>query len=387
MTRFKITLLLFFYSIVPLISQVEQGTVPLGGVASLQLTAADPAYESFTSSISPFFGYYLNDDFGITGGFSWASQNLTIDNYPNANDVWERDLDGFNLFLAARHYFPFLDYRMFGQVDLINQNTEFGLTLIQNGESRSQSFTNNIFSMKGSLGTTSFLSENIAIEGILKYTLFKRQSIEDRPKVLKGPIEFIVDIRPYVNTGWSPGNTNHTEYIDAGSWNIGGTAGVSHSLLENRRIIDSLILDNQVLGVWLEPKFGYFFGGNFLVGLTGTINYADDNANNPVSFAAAPYIRYYIRATQGLQVVPNFSMVYNYVLSRQKILGEDSVSKTFIFSPGLGLHTFLTEGIGLFANGVMSFRQIPTASGTALNPSKFTSLQLQIGLEYYLSDF
>lgn len=387
MTRFKIVLLFCFYSIVPLISQVEQGTVPLGGVASLQLTTADPAYESFTSSMAPFFGYFFNDDFGVTAGFSWANQNLTIDNFPEVNDAWERDIGGFNIFLGARHYFPFLDYRMFGQVDVINQNTDFGLQIIRNGESQNSAFGNNIFSLKGSVGTTSFLSENIAIEGILKYTLFKRRSYEDRPKFLKGPIEFIVDIRPYINTGWSPGNANHTEFIDAKSWNIGGTAGVSHSLLENRRILDSLILDNQILGVWLEPKFGYFIADNFLVGLTGTVNYADDNANNPVSFAAAPYIRYYIRATQGLQVVPNFSMLYNYVLSRQKILGEDSVSETFIFSPGLGLHTFLSEGIGLFANGVMSFRRIPTASGTPLNPSKFTSLQLQIGLEYYLSDF
>lgn len=384
MTRFYFTLC-FTFSFFLLKAQIQQGTIPIGGSIEILKRNTKPDGEIFQTTVLPFLGYYFNDNFGIQGGFASGYKRWTIDNHLNTTGIYEGIFRTGSYFVAARHYFPFLDdYRLFGQVDLIYSNgSEDESFLTFTMDDRFSEFTSKI-----SVGANAWLSDNISIEGILKFGFLKNRSVEDRARVFKGPLEFIADIRPYVTDGFGGASRNAEEFLAAGSWNIGGELGMRHSLFDNQiRTSDSTILNNTSLELWLKPKAGYFITDNFLAGISADTRYVDDSGVNPVEIAIAPFFRYYIRVTDGLQLVPNFLALWSYSNYRRDLLNTGLKDRSYQFSPGLGFHVFLTEGIGLFANGVMDFQTKIDATEVRLDPKYINQLKLQIGLEYYISDF
>lgn len=376
MTRFRFFLILFLFISAVGKAQVEQGTFSLAGGLTTGQTNGISDYRSDRVGVFPGIGYFINDNFGITGGFSFARAKTTIKDSPFPGNIYNSTSRGLNLFVGARLYFPFLDYRAFGQVDVINQN--FGGEV--NG---TENTAVNVINSKIGFGANGWLSENISIEGIIKFNIFRKRSYEDRFRLGQGPIEILFDIKPYVNSGWTEAAGNADEFLATTSMNIGGTAGFRHSLKGNQFLFNGQRLDNPSLRIWLQPKYGHFIFDNGLVGLEAAASYEEDNVNSPISLALAPYFRYYIRVTDGLQVVPNLTYVFNDLTFRQKILGTTTKTQTYQIVPGLGLHTFLSDGIGLFGNGILSLRREPKTS----NPDfrKSTILQFELGLEYYLS--
>ncbi len=374
MTRFKLILFLF----IPFLgnAQVQQGTTSLAGGLVFSRTNSISNFRSEVTGVSPGVGYFLTDNFGLTGGFSFAKTKITEKLSDSAGDIRNTGLNGLNLFVGARLYFPFLDYRTFGQLDIINENLNAEL----NG---TELIDRNTFNSKISFGANGWLSDNISIEGIVKYNFLRKRSIEDRVHVGKGPLEIFFDIKPFVNTGWTEASGNAEEFLATASVNVGGTAGFSHSLKGNQTIINGQQSDNPTLKLWFQPKYGRFIFENALAGMEANISYEDNNLNSPISIAVAPYFRYYIRVSEGLQVVPNISYIYNDLTFRQKLLGTTTKTQTYQFVPGLGLHTFLSDGIGLFGNGILSLKREPKNA----NPDfrKSTILQFELGLEYYLS--
>lgn len=376
MARFKLILLLSFLFQLVVSAQIEQGSNAIAGGLVLSQTNGVENYRSDVLGVFPSYGHFFTDNFGLIGGMSYTNAKTAIKNFPSQGQIYNGTLNSVTLFLGGRYYFDFLDYRTFGQLDLINQNTGGEV----NGNENTQV---NITTSKISFGANGWLSENISFEGIAKYTYFKKRSYEDRSRLGQGPIEVLFDIKPYINSGWTEASGNAIEYLASNSMNVGGTAGFRHSLKGNQQLRGGIQVDNPTLNVWFQPKFGYFIFENALIGMEGGISYEDDNLNSPTSIAAAPYLRYYIRVGEGLQVVPNVSYIYNYLIFRQKLLGTTTKTTTFQFAPGIGLHTFLSDGIGLFGNGVLNLKRDPKSQ----NPDfvKSTILQFQLGLEYYLS--
>lgn len=365
-------------------AQISEGTIPIGGSIEILKRNNKPDGEIFQTSISPFVGYYSNNNFGIQGGFASGYRRWTIDNYLNTNGIYEGIFKTGSYFVAARHYFPFLDdYRLFGQLDVVysrGSEDESFLTLTMDDEF-------NEFTSKASVGANAWLSETISLEAILKFGFLKNRSVEDRARVFKGPLEFILDVRSYVTDGFGGAARNADEFLAARNWNIAGELGIRHSLYDNRiRISDSTFIDNTSLELWLRPKVGYFIADNFLAGISLDSRYVDDAGVNPVEIAVAPFFRYYIRVTDGLQLVPNFLAVWSYSNYRRDLLNSGLRDRSFQFSPGIGFHVFITEGIGLFANGVMDFQTKIDATEVQLDPKHINQLKFQLGFQYYINN-
>ena len=376
MTRFAILLFLLFTLLSEIKSQIQEGTIPIAGGLGFSRTEGITDFRSESTSVFPGFGYFFNDNFGLIGGFSYSNLNLTLKNSPRPDEIYNENRGAFLFFAGARQYFPFLDFRAFGQIDIINQNSsrkinDIDLTPV------------NILTSKLSFGANAWLSENISLEGIVKYTYFKKRDYEDRFRFFQGPIEVLFDIKPYVNTGWTESGFASDVYLNLFAQNVGGTASFRHSLKGNQRVVQGQQFDNPTLTVELRPKFGVFLFKGGLLGTQLGISLTENNLDNPISFAVNPYFRYYINVTEGWQLVPNVQYVYNYVTFRGDLLGSDSNTQTFQIIPGLGLHTFLTDGIGIFGNGILSFKQEPDPSIPDLERS--TILRFELGLEYYLS--
>ena len=376
MTRFTILILFSLIFQLEMTGQVQSGTIPIAGGLAFSRTEGITDFRSESTGIFPSFGYFFNDNFGLIGGFSYSNLNLTLKNSPRENEIYNENRGGFLFFAGARQYFPFLSYRAFGQIDLINQNStrkinDLDLTPV------------NIFTSKLSFGANAWLSENISLEGIVKYTFIKKRDYEDRFRFLQGPIEVLFDIKPYVNTGWTESSFASDVYLNLFAKNVGGTASFRHSLKGNERIVQGQQFDSPSLTFELRPKFGVFLFKGGLFGAQLGISLTENNLDNPISFAVNPYFRYYINVTDGWQIVPNIQYVYNYVEFRGDLVGNGSNTQTFQIIPGLGLHTFLTDGIGIFGNGTLGFKQEPNPSIPDLERS--TLLRFELGLEYYLS--
>lgn len=374
--------LLLPFFLVPLFiyGQVEEGTIPISGGLAVQKTFSGDNYESNFWGIAPSTGYFFNDYLGIIGGFSYSNSSLKLQNYPTEGEKIEQQSGRFNVFLGLRTYFPVTKNRVFAQLDLINSTNiqpDFPDPLDRYST----------FSSKIGIGANAWFNDNIALEANLKFTFFKNNTLENLSSFAKGPLEFIVDIRPYLVERGDPPSNLADEFLDAGSFQIGGSAGFRHSLNDNDREVNGVEVENDQVSIFASPVLGYFPVENWLTGLAGTISYADDAANSPIVYALSPYTRYYIRVSDGLQLVPNFSFVYFYQLSRQKALSQSNISRRVEFIPGLGFNIFVAEGLGLFANGSMSFVNRLDSDPASFIGSTSTVLQFRLGLEYYISAY
>ncbi|MEZ4950125.1 MAG: hypothetical protein R2784_12160 [Saprospiraceae bacterium] len=86
-------------------------------------------------------------------------------------------------------------------------------------------------------------------------------------------------------------------------------------------------------------------------------------------------------------MVPNFSMVYYYQLSRQKVLQQTNISRQVQFIPGIGLNVFIAEGLGLFANGTLNLTRRIDFDPESFIGDKSNTLGFRLGLEYYISSY
>jgi hypothetical protein len=363
-----------------LAGQVEAGTIPISGGLAVQKTYSGDNYESNFWGIAPSAGYFFNDYLGVIGGFSYSHTGLKLQNFPTVGEKIEQNTGRLNLFLGMRSYFPVLENLVFAQLDVSN-------SIINQPDLPSPFDQYSIFTSKIGIGANAWFNNNIALEANLKYTFFKNNTLEDLSSFGKGPLEFIVDIRPYLVERGDPPSNLADEFLEAGGFQIGGSAGFRHSLNDNDREINGVKVENDQVNIFASPVLGYFPFENWLTGLAGTFSYADDEANSPIVYALTPYTRYYIRVSDGLQLVPNFSFVYFYQLSRQKVLNQSNISRRVEFIPGLGFNIFIAEGLGLFANGSMSFVNRIDSDPESFVGNTSTVLQFRLGLEYYISAY
>ncbi|MCB0662116.1 MAG: outer membrane beta-barrel protein [Saprospiraceae bacterium] len=363
-----------------LLGQVESGTIPISGGIAVQKTYSGENYESNFWGIAPSAGYFFNDYIGLIGGFSYSHTALKLQNFPTEGEKIEQSTGRFAVFLGLRSYFPIRKNRMFAQLDV--SNTTISQPEFPDPLDRYSTFTSKI-----GVGANAWFNNNIALEANLKYTFFKSNTLEDQSYFGKGPIEFIVDIRPYLIERGDPPSNLADEFLDVGGFQVGGSAGFRHSLNDNDREINGVAVENDQVSIYASPVVGYFPAENWLTGLAGTLSYADDNANSPITYALSPYTRYYIRVADGLQLVPNFSFVYFYQLSRDKIRDQTNISRRVEFIPGIGLNIFIAEGLGLFANGSMSFVNRIDSDPASFVGNRSNVLQFRLGLEYYISAY
>ncbi|HMR43154.1 MAG TPA: hypothetical protein PKC40_04945 [Saprospiraceae bacterium] len=339
--------------------QIEQGTILLNGGLRVDKTRAGDNYEANSFGIFPQFGYFFTDDFGLGGFLSYARSDLKIQNFPFPGQTFSSEVRAFNFSTFARHYFNFLDYRVFGQLDLrYNSVNDFG-----------------VFSSKIGLGANGFLNSNISLEGNVKYQFFALDTETSRDEVARGPLEVLFEIKPYFVERGDPASSLADDFLAFGSHIVGGSAGVRNDF-------------RTLSEIWFSPTYGFFIAENFVFGGRLSVAYTDNRASNPVSFLISPFFRYYIRATDGLQVVPNFTFAYSQTKYRtDRLTSPANSEKNFQFIPGLGLHTFLAEGIGLFGNATLNLLRRPDTEVTSVDNSKQNILQFQLGLEYYLSGY
>lgn len=366
-----LAIILFFHFWGVLHAQVEQGTIPIGGgILATNTTAGD--YRSSFFNATPVAGYFFTDDLGLTVGVGGSSQRIKVSNFPVSGSSVENRQSQFTLFSTLRHFFYLGDLRLFGQLDanyrsIGNDNVSAPLDALQ------------YFRSKAGIGAQSFLGYNVALEGNLRYEYFSYASYSpgtggERSEFANGPLELVLDIRPYLlDRGGSPGYLAD-QYLDQGTFTLGGTTGFSNNFQDE-------------LSLWLAPRFGYFLFPNFLGALEGNISYTDDRNNNPVNWGGGSFLRYYGRVTDGLQVVPNIGFYYRETSFRQQLLNERSSANEFRIAPGLGLHIFIAEEIGLFANGTLAFVTRPKAGNTLVDPENLTTLAFQLSIEYYLSPY
>ncbi|MEZ4950126.1 MAG: hypothetical protein R2784_12165 [Saprospiraceae bacterium] len=79
-------------------------------------------------------------------------------------------------------------------------------------------------------GANAWMNNNIALEANLKYTIFKNNTLEDLNSFGKGPIEFVVDFRPYlIERGDFTPAAWQMSFLEAGSFQVGGSAYFRHS--------------------------------------------------------------------------------------------------------------------------------------------------------------
>ncbi|MEZ5058631.1 MAG: outer membrane beta-barrel protein [Saprospiraceae bacterium] len=377
----KLLLFSFCFSILNILhAQVEQGTIPISGGIAVQKTVSGDNYESNFFAIAPSAGYFFTDYLGIIGGFSVSQTKLKLQNFPRMGDRITQENSSFNLFLGLRNYFPYLDNTFFAQLDVSNN-------WIGQPSLPSPFDTYSIFTTRIGVGANAWMNNNIALEANLKYTIFKNNTLEDLNSFGKGPIEFVVDFRPYLIERGDLPSSLADEFLEAGSFQVGGSAGFRHSLNDNDREVNGNKLENDKVDLFFSPVVGIFVANNFLSGLAGNISYSDDEANSPITYVLQPYTRYYIRVTEGLQVVPNFSMVYYYQLSRQKVLQQTNISRQVQFIPGIGLNVFIAEGLGLFANGTLNLTRRIDFDPESFIGDKSNTLGFRLGLEYYISSY
>lgn len=360
-------------------AQVEQGTIPIGGNFILSKTTIYDDYESFSTSFGPSIGYFFTDNFGVGGSYFYNGSWVDIRNFPIQGRDYAINIQRHNFSLYARGYFNFLDYRIFGQNTIRYESYTNSVAAAPNDELSS-------FQSKLELGANAFFNTNIAVEGAIKFTYLKYESASEKTKLGSGPLEIQIDVRPFLIDRGGKSAYFSDEYLDQGGWNIGGVIYFRHSL-ESRDNASISVLSPNFLEISASPKVGFFILPGLLLGTNVIAGYRDDLVNNPINFTIAPYIRYYLRATEGLQVVPNFQGSYSFLMTRQRGNDLKNESTEFAFVPGIGLHTFIADGIGLFANGMLQMRRRPKGVENYTNPRVINSLQAQVGLEFYISSY
>lgn len=368
-------LILTFVPLRSLLAQVEQGTIPLSGSLVFSQSRAENDNSANVFGLGLNAGYFLNDNFGIQAGF-FSNHVKRKNRHPFFPDRFIEDKLTQNTYtLALRQYFNFLDFRLFGQ------NT-FQYRSITRPTAAPPNDEENGFSSRLEFGANAFLSPNISIEGSAKFTWLRYESVKERTVLGRGPIEFLVEVRPFLIERGGEASHHAEEFLDAGGWNVSGLFYV-HQSLENRDAAVPTNLYPNFLEISFLSKIGYFALPNLLVGANFGTSYNDRIISNAVGLNGGTFVRYYIRATDGLQVVPNAAVRYNYNKFRSDTGGSESKNGELTFALGIGLHTFIAEGVGLFGNGAIEMIR----GGTNANAQDVNSLQFQAGLEFYLSGY
>jgi outer membrane protein W len=355
-------------------AQVEQGAIPIGLAAPLGQTRTGDNYEATFAGIAATAGYFFTDNFGLGGGFSLTTRGIEVKDFPVQGRIYELTLRDFSASVFARQYFSVGDFRLYGHVG-------FQYKHFYNSRSKVKSYQ---LLSQVSVGASMFLNSNISLEGNVRYYWLDYQSATETSDLFHGPLELVLDFRPWLIERGGSTHFLADDYLDQGSWNLGGSVRFQYSF-EDRDNPTGTPNSSDALIFSVAPKVGYFPMPNLLVGLEGGYSYSDDLVNNPIQFAFAPYARYYLRVADALQVVPNLSAGWRKTVYRQRSnTDKDEIAETTII-PGIGLHTFLVEGIGLFGNASVSLTSFSDSASQTQGNENTRVFQFLLGLEYYLS--
>jgi len=93
-----------------LYAQTEAGTKLIGGQAQFRawLSENKDNSDNLYYEFSPYFGYFLKENFTIGGGFSFS--NLKIENESTDYEFIDRDI---SIFVASRYYIPIGETKKF----------------------------------------------------------------------------------------------------------------------------------------------------------------------------------------------------------------------------------------------------------------------------------
>ncbi len=366
MYRTIVLSLSFFFSFSFCSAQVEQGTIILDGgfVANRASTGED--IELYNFALPTSFGYFINDNLGFGGSFIYGKTKQKYQKFPLPDISFNIEEERYRLSLFSRYYFDIEELRLYTHLDFKSLRSK--LNVFEN-EVSSGSYESSI-----AVGGSQFLNSNVAIEGQTRFNFFSKSTSEyAESEWFEGPLDISIQLKPFwVERGDEPSNIAN-RYLTKGTKIVGGLFRFQHDL------------DTNVV-VGFQPKFGYMFNKNIGAGAFAGLNYRNVNKNNPFSFSLAPFVRYYVHVSEGLQLVPNLMTTFEQEWVQQSTpQGRvEYLNRRYSVVPAIGLHVFLADALGLFANGSISFVSNTEEEDSPFNEVTTYILGLNIGLELYL---
>jgi opacity protein-like surface antigen len=300
-------------------SYISKGQWLVGGKLSFS-TGED--FDNYAFSIAPMGGYFFTKKLAAGLRVRYEHGNIvSIDSELTGN------YQNFSATPFVRYYFGINKLAPFAEV-AYGGNWYKTETSFMGDPSVSKS---NSTSYSGGIGLNYFVSKNVALEGVVKYS----KTIDS---YYDGSVGFDLGLQFFISRKNSSSATDEEVYISKGQWLIGGSGNISLGTVDE--------LDFNQFSI--APMGGYFVGNKIAVGLSTGYNYYRSSSQ---SFFVLPFARYYF--TQN-KLAPFAEVGYGGSWARfeySDTTGDvvEKISGTG-YRIGAGLNYFISKNIALEGN-------------------------------------
>lgn len=323
-------------------SYISKGQWMAGGKLSLS-TGED--FDNYSFSVSPIGGYFLTKKIAVGLQAEYSHLQLT-----EIGGESTGSMNRFGIAPFTRYYFGVNRFAPFAELGYGGRwsktDSEF------NGiQSSSKSNSTHYW---GGVGLNYFISKNVALEGIVKYS----KTIDS---YYDGSVGFNLGLQFFFSRKNST-NEDEGNYISKGQWLIGGSGDISLGTVDE--------LDFNQFSI--SPMGGYLVGEKIAVGLSTGYTYYRGSSQ---SFFIQPFARYYF--TQN-KLAPFAEVAYGGGWARFEYSGTngdvvEKISDTG-YRIGAGLNYFITRNVALEGNLRYS----------RSNDSDSGSLNFGVGLQFFI---
>ena len=323
-------------------SYISKGQWMAGG--KLSLSKGDDV-ENYTFAVSPMGGYFFGKRIAAGLRVKYEHVNfVSIDSEPMGNYQNFSATPFIRYYIGVNRFAPFAEVTYGGSW----YKTESSF----NGEpSVSKS---NSSSYSGGVGLNYFVSKNVALEGVVKYS----KTIDS---YYDGSVGFDLGLQFFLSRNNSNSAGDEETYISKGQWLIGGSGNISLGTVDE--------LDFNQFSI--APMGGYFVGKKVAVGLSTGYNYYRSSSQ---SFFIQPFARYYFAQNK---LAPFAEVAYGGSWARfeyQGSTGETVKISGTAYRIGAGLNYFISRDVAL--EGHLRYSRS--------NDSDSGSLGLSAGLQFFI---
>lgn len=392
----KLLLLLLMCSTHLLFSQIKKGSWMIGGNAGINDFHNNSGNNKNTVHfLSPKIAYFLTNKLAIGGNFSIQQQN-TLSFFPSFGE-FNSENKRMNAYPFVRYYLKTNRWQLFLQQTLAYENS-INKTITTGFVSHLASWQADI-----GLGTSVFLSPNIALEALIKWPWYQKRKSAFASNSIFSPSDEIIsqffssnfDMRLGIelflndNTTMTSKEDFRGQYFKKGNYHIGGQFR-SDNLSQNTFLSG---FDNSPFFMGLNSRFAYFLSSHWTI--SNQINLSYQNQKDRFKFTNTSLslgTSYYFHIWKGLYIEPAIEASIG--TSNQTIIlsndGEDTQkNETFSFNNQLSAHYFLTRQVLLRASYRFnqSFNSSSQSNQTSSEEikSRFRRAYWIYGLDYFLT--
>ncbi len=340
----------------PLAAQIKKGSWMIGG--SMELTRVRffdvnnqlrPNATALEGSMNPQIGYFVTNRLAFGATMNIRFHNYKVGDFLSTRSIYPKIKPFARFYFTPMHHFKF-----FNEIE-VEWASEFSKILLSPFPALDNWSRHNRFSIRNNFGVNYFLSDNLAVEAQIPYTIYyKEDSIAYfKPKLEYSFPKFTFNpnfrIRLFLNTAKQKANILAEKYLKKGNTTYGIQSNIS-------------LADDSYSTI--APNMGYFISDKWMIGTTLWIFVP---TKGDIAATIGPEIRFYQPLSPKMQWLTQASTQ----------LGLFGSLKSSYSQVGTGLNRFVSENISVqcLLNGDMFYWN-----------DKFTiQPNLSIGFQYFMS--